>query len=366
MRFHWYWPFAREEELGWAKGTVRPGETILVQTIDRSAAPSSGDHGDVRVLRDLPDVNRNVSRLAWLPSRMTTYARRAVAREAVWNRERFDLVHLHYINRFTDGIVRLPHPLVISVHDVTPHQPRLGLAERVLLKSVYGRGDALIVHHEALKDRLASEFGVEKDVVHVVPHQVFPAPDLGAPPSDRPPAILFFGALRPNKGLEVLVEAFGSLKNQDVRLIIAGRGDAAVEAQALRAAKEDPRITAELGFISLERKHQLFADASVIALPYTSFASQSGVLHDAYAQGRPVVVTEVGALGSSVREDGTGVVCRPGEPRALASAISAALIPNEYRRYALAAQRVRRDRSPVETGMRLRSVYDRVLARRGL
>ena len=54
VRFHWYWPFAREEELEWAVWTARPGESVVVQVIDREHAPASGAHGPVTVVRDLP------------------------------------------------------------------------------------------------------------------------------------------------------------------------------------------------------------------------------------------------------------------------------------------------------------------------
>ncbi|MFZ1411270.1 MAG: glycosyltransferase family 4 protein [Micropruina sp.] len=365
MRFHWYWPFARPEELDWATATARSGESIVVQVVDRPQAPEAGEFGAVTVVRDLPDVDRGVSPLTWVPSRAATYLRRVTARQRMWRSRRFDLVHLHYLNRFTDGLSRLPNPLVLSVHDVTPHTLRLGgRVEHAMLHQTYRRGDALIVHHQALRDRLVAEFGIDAARVHVVHHQVFTAPEVGAPPSDRPPMILFFGALRANKGLAVLLEAMRELATQDVRLVIAGRGDSDQEALARAAADADPRISAEIGFVPLERKWELFTEASLAVLPYVSFASQSGVLHDAYGHGRPVVVTDVGALGESVRADGTGLVAMPGDPHSLAEQITTALAPQSWRSFSLGAQAVRRERTPQRTGQRLREVYDIVLGGR--
>lgn len=369
MRFHWYWPFARQEEVEWAVQTARPGESLIVQVVDRPVAPAAGVHGPVTVLRDLPDVDREVPAWRWAPSRTRTYVERAAARRRVWEREDVDLVHLHYLNRFTDAVARLPTPLVMSIHDVTPHRPRLGWAEHRLLARTYSRGDALIVHHEALRARLVEDFGLDSTVIHVVPHQVFPSPPVGPPPADAPPVLLFFGALRTNKGLGVLVEALGLMRDVDVRLVVAGRGDAEVESLARAAALADPRITAEVGFVPWERKHELFATASVVVLPYTTFASQSGVLHDAYGHDRPVVVTDVGALGRSVREDGTGLVATPGDPASLAAALREILAHSVWSRCACAAAAVRADRSPQRTGERLRTIYDHVLSpsdKRGL
>lgn len=361
MRFHWYFPFAREEELDWALGTPREGESIVIQVIDQAVAPAAGSTGPVTVFRDLPDVHRNASRGSWLASRAVTYRRRAAARSAMWSASEFDLVHLHYINRFTDAFIRPSAPLVMSVHDVVPHRSRLGRAEHALLKRTYDRADAHVVAHETLRDALVADFGLKRSAIHVVPLPVFAVPDPVAPPADGPPTVLFFGALRPNKGLSVLVESVRLLPGRDIKFVIAGRGDAGQETLAEEAARSDSRIKAHLGFVSMEDKRELYARASIVVLPYTSFASQSGVLHDAYAQGRPVVVTDVGALGRSVRDDGTGLVVGPDDAHALAGAIEDILEPGAWSRFAQATTRVRAQRSPQESGRLLREVYDTVL-----
>ena len=254
-----------------------------------------------------------------------------------WAQSDFDLVHLHYLNRFTDAVTALPTPVVLSVHDVLPHRSRLGRAERLVLRRTYHRADGLVVHHDSLREQLIDQFDVDPARVHVVQHQVFGAPAVGGPPQDAPPMVLFFGALRANKGLPVFLEAAARLAHRDVDFVVAGRGDAEVEALARCAAATNPRLRAEVGFVTLKRKRELFAQASVVALPYTSFASQSGVLHDAYGHGRPVVVTDVGALGRSVREDGTGLVAVPGDADDLAEKVSEALDPASWARFAHAA-----------------------------
>lgn len=361
MRFHWYFPFARPEELDWAQHTTREGESIVLQVIDRAQAVASGTHGPVQVIRDLPDVDRAAPPVRWLDSRARTYLTRSRRRRAMWRNTAFDLVHLHYLNRFTDSRVRVTPPLVLSVHDVFPHRMRLGRAERVVLRRTYARGDALVVHHEMLRDQLIAEFPVDPARVHVVPHQVFPTNALLNPPSSAIPTVLFFGALRANKGLEVLLQSMSRIDEPNLRLVIAGRGDPAVEALALRAAEADGRISAEVGFVPLPRKQELFSQASIAVLPYTSFASQSGVLHDAYGHGRPVVVTDVGALGRTVREDRTGLIAAVGDPEDLANKILLALEPNRWRSLADATNVVRLARTPKRTGERLREVYDTVL-----
>jgi glycosyltransferase involved in cell wall biosynthesis len=363
MQFYWFWPFARHEEIDWAKATLRPGERMVIQVIDRVEAPEPGTDRGVTVLRNLPDVDRGVGGARWLASRASTYRRRALVRKATLKSEPFDLVHLHYTNRFTDAFSSLPHPLVMSVHDVVPHVPRLGnWAEQRLLARLYQRPDALVVHHPRLADALMSQFGVESNRIHVVPHQVFPVDQPPEIPPPGPPLILFFGALRPNKGLETVASTLPILKDLEFSLTIAGRGEPNLEQFVRELAQEDERVSAEIGFAALERKRELFGRASVVVLPYSEFSSQSGVLHDAYGHGRPVVVTDVGALGAAVREDGTGVVVPPNDPVALAAGIRAALQPAAWREFSAAARRIAEQRSPAVIGQRLREVYDLLLA----
>ena len=168
-----------------------------------------------------------------------------------------------------------------------------------------------------------TDFDVAGRRVFVIPHQVFPTSDVPDRPGGEPPMVLFFGTLRANKGLDVLGEAMRRHPSLDIRLTIAGRGDRRLEASAQAMAEVDGRVTAEIGQVTLQRKRQLFCQASIVVLPYVAFSSQSGVLHDAYGHGRPVLVTDVGALGETVREDETGVVVAAQDPDALAMAIRA-------------------------------------------
>ncbi len=366
MKIYWYWPFARPEELPLACATARPDDEITVQVIDREAAPAVSPCERVLLRRDLPDVRRDLGPSpAWLASRAATYGGRAWTRERAAAGLRPDVCHLHYLNRFTDWLLprRRESPLVMSVHDVMPHASRLPRgAERKLLAATYRRADALIVHHARLRRDLLAAFDVDERRVHVVPHQVFAYDDAEPAPLPERPVVLFFGALRANKGVDVLLDALGTLPGE-ITVCVAGRGEAAIEEQLRRAAAADPRLHVEIDHVPIARKVELFRQASVVVLPYTSFASQSGVLHDAYAQGRPVIVTDVGALGETVREDGTGLVVAPGDAATLAQAIEMFLSDtSRLAHHAEQALVIRQARSPANVGPLLRRIYEQHLA----
>ena len=67
----------------------------------------------------------------------------------------------------------------------------------------------------------------------------------------------------------------------------------------------------------------LFGDSSALVLPYENFSAQSGVLYLALAYGVPVVVSDAGALGETVRALSCGLVLESTHPHAIAEAVRA-------------------------------------------
>jgi len=375
VNVYWYWPFLRREELGLASGVVGPGDELLVHVTARATDPATSSVPGCTVVAALPNVAERRERSPrWLASRASTYVRRALIRDRTVRFGRFDVCHVMYLNRFTDPVAlrRLGRrtALVSSVHDVVPHQRRLPkAAERALLRVLYDGAGTLVVHHDFVRRRLLEEFAVDPGRVFVVPLQVpevaiDPREGVPSPPASRP-VVLFFGAFRRNKGVDVLLDAIRATTGEtDATFVFAGRGAPDVEHLVASAAANDPRIRAEIGFATLERKEELFRAADLVVLPYTSFASQSAVLQDAYAHGVPVVVSDVGALGDAVREDGTGVVVPPGDRVALAGAVTDALADDASRRaMSAAAARIAAARRPEAVGQVLRQVYVDALER---
>jgi D-inositol-3-phosphate glycosyltransferase len=244
--------------------------------------------------------------------------------------------------------VRARCATVLTVHNVEPHTRDIvnhpGFTRKVLRAM-----DALIVHSEVNRKRLLEVHPEVAGRVHVVRHGVWePAPAitkaeargrLGIPLGRR--VVLFFGALRANKGLPLLLDAVSVLsrRSPDRRplILIAGKmpSGASFEAYAdrIRAAGLAPDVVARVGFVPDNEVSAYYAAADVVALPYEEgFQAQSGVLMEAYGYDSPVVVTDVGALGETVRADRTGVVVTDRRsPEAFASALESALWNDDLR-----------------------------------
>jgi glycosyltransferase involved in cell wall biosynthesis len=376
MDVYWYWPFLRREELVLAEGFVRPGDRLVVHTTPRATDPITATSSAYVVQDSVPAVSDVTERTPrWAVSRARTYVGRVGARSRAVTAGGYDVAHLIYLNPFTDAfdLRRLARkvPLVSSVHDVVPHQSRVPVAvERRLLQAQYDHAGMIVVHHDAVRRRLLAEFAVDPDRVVTVPLPITMEPDVAVPPVpdgvERPVSVLFFGTFRRNKGVEVLLDAIESLRGETgARFHFAGRGFPDVEAMVTDAATGDDRITVELGYATADRKRELYAGADLVVLPYTSFASQSAVLQDAYAHHVPLVVSDVGALGETVRTDASGWVVPPGDAPALAESLLTAIGDQAARAAAAAAMvTVAADRRPELVGARLRAVYETAIARR--
>lgn len=215
---------------------------------------------------------------------------------------------------------------VVTVHDVEPHPGSAVHSTRVhraVQRALMRRADAFVVHGEFLRDRLREVEQVGSRDVFVIPHGILAQPAIPKPlPVED--TVLFFGRLEPYKGLDDFVEAVRAARRMvpGLRAVIAGRGSEAARLRASTSGEDAFRW--EERFIPDEELPSLFGDAALVVLPYRE-ASQSGVVPLAFASGRPVIATEVGALGEAVRHGETGLLVPPGDPTALARAMAGLL-----------------------------------------
>jgi glycosyltransferase involved in cell wall biosynthesis len=137
------------------------------------------------------------------------------------------------------------------------------------------------------------------------------------------PLILFFGFIRPYKGLDMLLEAMADprIREKGIRLVVAGEfyteKQPYLDTISRKGISED--VILRTDFIpDSEVRHYLCA-ADLVVQPYRS-ATQSGVTPLSYHFEKPMLVTRVGALPDMVPDGKVGVVVEP-EPQAIADGI---------------------------------------------
>ena len=135
---------------------------------------------------------------------------------------------------------------------------------------------------------------------------------------------LFFGRFLPYKGLDLLRDAFRLVRTATNRatLQIAGHGALDRCAPGLR---DLPGVVVEERWIAEDEIPALMCGANVVVLPYRE-ASQSGVVPQALALGKPVIVTPVGGLPEQIPPE-AGLITKGVDATSLADAMLAMLDP---------------------------------------
>jgi glycosyltransferase involved in cell wall biosynthesis len=221
--------------------------------------------------------------------------------------------------------------IIFICHNVLPHEGG-GVIDRRLALTVLRRSDALIVHSEQDRHRLLALLPHARVVKAHHPtyadlarqSNVAPANlrrQIGLP--DDKPILLFFGFVRPYKGLEYLIQALHLIRKQiDVHLLVVGEFWTAQEFYERYADEFGVRdmITIINRYVPNEEIGPFFETADVVVLPYIS-ATQSGVVQLAFGFNKPVITTRVGGLYEVVEDGVNGLVVPPQDERSLAEAV---------------------------------------------
>ncbi|MEA2492248.1 MAG: hypothetical protein QOJ29_159 [Thermoleophilaceae bacterium] len=251
-----------------------------------------------------------------------------------------DIVHWQWLTVQPVDAFLLPpkRPRLLTAHDILPREPRPGQigATRRLLEKM----DAVVVHSDHGAARLRDELGLAKELVHVIPHGAFDY--LTRLPEEKPlppelaavegPVVLFFGLMRPYKGIDLLIEAFHEIGGAE--LWIVGMPRMPIEPLRELAAETRGRVRFVPRFIDDSEIPAFFRRADIVALPYREI-DQSGVLYTALAFGKPIVLSSVGGF-AEIAAQGAARAVRPNAPVELAAAIQQ-LLDRPAARDALAA-----------------------------
>jgi glycosyltransferase involved in cell wall biosynthesis len=230
-----------------------------------------------------------------------------------------DVVHFQWLSVQQLDAQLLPRgrPLVLTAHDVLPREG--SGRRRAAQRALYQRFDAVVAHSEHGRARLIGELGVDAERVHVIPHGAFAhlaeQPDAPPPFATDKRVVLFFGLMRPYKGIDVLLDAWRGIDDAELWIV----GMPRMDISALRA-KAPPGVRFVPRFITDEQLPPYFRRADLVVLPYREI-EQSGVLFTALAFGKPLLLSDVGGFAEVAALGGAHAVA-PGD----ASALRAALI----------------------------------------
>ncbi len=265
-------------------------------------------------------------------------------------------------------------PWIAVAHGYTAEDLKVRVFE-ALDRRALRRADAVVVVSEALRERLRRG-GVPEDRLHGVDNGIDVARVIEAAEASRDRAraalgasegdalVVALGRTSPEKGQDLLLEAFARLAESRPALRLALVGDGPLlEGLARRADAAGLRERVALpGW--RDDGPACLAVADVVVMPSRSEGLPIALL-EALAVGTPVVVTDVGAMADVVEGGSAGLVVPPNDVAALADAIAATLdFPGAARaRAALGRRRVETRYGTRAQAARLEALYLSVVAR---
>jgi len=282
-----------------------------------------------------------------------------------------DVLHYQWLTvpGFDTALLPRQRPRVMTAHYVLPPDPsRRQLASA---RRAFGAMDAVVAHSEHGARRLREVVGLDHHRVRVIHHGAFDY--LTCLPEERPlpaelegaegPVILFFGLLRPYKGIDTLLQAFRRIEGAE--LWIAGNPRMDIAPLESLAAEAPGRVRFLPRFVEDAEIPALMRAADIVVLPYRDI-EQSGVLYAALAFGKPMVLSAVGGF-PEVAAEGAAKLVPPEDPAALASALDE-LVNDETARMELSRAATHASNSSYswdEAAKQTIALYRDLLERRG-
>lgn len=245
---------------------------------------------------------------------------------AACRRERPAVVHFQWTplplvdSVLLDGIARFS-ATVLTVHDTTPFNGNATSRLQLLhIEQCWRKFDHIITHTESGRRALIAR-GLEPHRISAIPHGLLQSERRDAAGSDDRRTgtlrILFFGQIKPYKGLDTLIEAVSRLPPEARRCVhLRVCGQPYMDMSPILAAVEAAGL-ADIVEFRLERipdseVDALFAGADVIAMPYHRIDA-SGVLSKALAHGLAVLASDTGGFAEFLRHGENALLCPVGD-----------------------------------------------------
>jgi len=288
--------------------------------------------------------------------------------------ERIDVVHAHMFGSNVMGVTlgRLARVPVVVAHEQTwDYKGRPG--RRFLDRRLIARhSDAFVAVSSADRRRMIEVEGIPAEDIVLIPNAVPPAEpasgrdvraELGIEPDA--PVVGLVGMLRPQKAIEVLLDATALLRDRfpSLRVVIVGDGSARpeVEARIARLGIGDQIVLPG----QRDDVTDLVASFDVATL-CSDFEGTPLALLEYMEAARPIVATRVGGVPDLVDDGVEAVLVPPRDPASLATAIGDLLADRD--RAAALGERARERRGEFgidAAAARVGNLYDELFARSG-
>jgi glycosyltransferase involved in cell wall biosynthesis len=249
-------------------------------------------------------------------------------------KNKIDIIHIHWINPFVStnlfkflalififiaDITFVKYfqkkNIVWTVHNTYTHECKYQKLELILRKYLASISKYIFCHSISAKNEISKEYGISLSKVQVIPHgNYIDCYDNKINKNESRKKLkingndfvyLFFGQIRPYKGIEDLIEAFNLLNVNNTKLLIVGvPKDYYLENWIYSMSKNNKNIIFIPKFIP-DNDIQIYMNASdVVVLPFKKIlTSGSAVL--ALSFGKSIIAPDVASLGEILDDEGS-------------------------------------------------------------
>lgn len=225
--------------------------------------------------------------------------------------------------------------IIYTIHNVMPRHKRIKFYHKLLYRAMYFFCDRIIIHSQKGRGEVIDLFVVNESKIHVIPHgdYKFFIPDkiltaveaklsLGIDPKCQ--TILFFGAIRSNKGLKNILMALPKIqkKVQDFCLLIVGESceDYTRYKNIIISNRTEKYVWEKIEYIPNNEVSDYFFASDVVVLPYNEITG-SGVLQIAYAFSKPIIASDIPGFREVIVDGKNGYLVDPKDSEMIAERI---------------------------------------------
>ncbi len=300
---------------------------------------------------------------------------------AACRRERPDVVHFQWtplplLDAMILDRISETSATVLTVHDTTPFNGDATSRMQVLhSEQCWRKFDHIITHTESGRKSLVAR-DIPPNRISVIPHGLLQGDRTDEPRAagsgrDARLGLLFFGQIKPYKGLDTLIDAIARLPPQarerlHVRVCGQPYMDMSPIFAKIEAAGLSQIVELRLARIPDAEVDALYAAADAIVMPYHRIEA-SGVLSKALAHGLAVIASETGGFAEFLRHGETALLCPVGDADAFGRAIASLVADRQCVEHLRTNARRLGMATPSwsDIGVRTIELYQNVMARTG-
>jgi beta-1,4-mannosyltransferase len=262
-------------------------------------------------------------------------------------RHKPDVIHLHWLSRYARGVslltaflyraqvlldlslARMLGPrLVWTIHNLKPHESRWPRLDRWLRRGVIRLTDRAIVHSHGAQAEFCREYSCQPEKIAIIPHGHYRdfygalvekgrAREILSLPQDCR-LFLFFGMIRPYKGVERLLVLWKTAPH-DAMLLVAGKPKNEAMREQVSTLGQQPDVRLILRRIGNKEIPLLFSAADVAVFPFRDILT-SGSVALAMSYDVPVIAPRLAGI-AGILGGADDLLYDPNQPDGLKQAV---------------------------------------------